>query len=69
MGTHGASGFEKLWVGSNAYRVASAAPCPVITIRETFEKETFSRILVPLDNSKETRQKIPMAIFFAIKIL
>ena len=32
-GTHGASGFEEFWIGSNANRIVSACDCPVITIR------------------------------------
>jgi nucleotide-binding universal stress UspA family protein len=32
-GTHGVSGFEEFWIGSNAYRIVTNAPCPVITLR------------------------------------
>ena len=27
-GTHGISGFEEFWIGSNAYRIVTNAPCP-----------------------------------------
>ncbi len=60
MGTHGVSGFEEFWIGSNAYRVVSSSPVPVITMQETFEKVGFGKVIVPIDQSKETRQKIPM---------
>lgn len=33
MGTHGRSGLAKLFLGSVAGRVVSAAPCPVLTVR------------------------------------
>jgi nucleotide-binding universal stress UspA family protein len=33
MGTHGRSGLARLFVGSVASRVVSAAPCPVRTVR------------------------------------
>ena len=33
MGTHGRSGLAKLFIGSVAGRVVSAAPCPVLTVR------------------------------------
>ena len=33
MGTHGRSGLARLFVGSVASRVVSAAPCPVMTVR------------------------------------
>jgi universal stress protein A len=33
MGTHGRTGMSKLFLGSVAGRVVSAAPCPVLTVR------------------------------------
>ncbi|NNC82921.1 MAG: universal stress protein [Flavobacteriales bacterium] len=59
MGTHGISGFEEFWIGSDAFRVVSSSPVPVITMQEAFRKDGFKRILAPIDQSKETRQKIP----------
>jgi nucleotide-binding universal stress UspA family protein len=59
MGTHGVSGFEELWMGSNAYRVVSHSPCPVLTLRNDFNKKEFSKIVLPIDITKETRQKVP----------
>jgi nucleotide-binding universal stress UspA family protein len=59
-GTHGVTGFEEFWIGSNAYRIVTYAPCPVITIRTGFEfKNRISKIIVPIDSSVETRQKLP----------
>jgi len=60
--THGASGFEEFFVGSNAYRIVSAANCPVLTIRKGACPYTkISKIVVPIDKTNETRQKIPFA--------
>lgn len=60
-GTHGGSGFEKQWIGSNAYRIVSHAPCPVITVRYTSnQKDSMNRIVLPVDNSAETLQKLPI---------
>lgn len=60
-GTHGSSGFEELWIGSNANRIVSAAPCPVITIRAGIPIERhLERIVMPLDSTPETRQKVPI---------
>lgn len=59
MGTHGVSGFEEKWVGSNAFRIVSHASCPVYTIRFNFPKREIKRIILPIDESKETRQKVP----------
>lgn len=65
MGTHGASGFEEFWMGSNAYKVVTNASCPVITMRGTFERKSFSRIVLPIDSSNNTRQKVPFTMELA----
>jgi nucleotide-binding universal stress UspA family protein len=65
-GTHGVSGFEEFWIGSNAYRIVTYSPCPVITIRSDFKFKAIPRtIIVPIDSSLETRQKLPFASRFA----
>jgi nucleotide-binding universal stress UspA family protein len=59
-GTHGSSGFEELWMGSNANRIVTAAPCPIITIRTGVEiSRNLKTIVMPMDNTMETRQKVP----------
>ncbi len=61
-GTHGASGFEKMWMGSNAFRIVTYAPCPVITIRYGFNfNKNLEKIILPIDSSTDTRQKVPFA--------
>ncbi len=61
-GTHGVSGYEQYWIGSNAYRIVTHAPCPVITLRGDYEiKGGINKILLPLDSTPETRQKLPFA--------
>lgn len=60
-GTHGVSGFEEFWIGSNAYRIVTHSPCPVVTIRLGFEVREIDRIVLPIDSSQETRQKVPIA--------
>jgi nucleotide-binding universal stress UspA family protein len=65
MGTHGTSGSESHWMGSNAYKVVSNSNCPVITIRNGFLKKTLSKIVVPIDASKHTRRKLPYAVDIA----
>jgi len=65
-GTHGVSGFEEFWIGSNAYRIVTYSPCPVITVRSDFHFKTAPKtIIVPIDSSLETRQKLPFASRFA----
>jgi len=61
-GTHGVTGFEEFWIGSNAYRIVTYAPCPVVTVRTQFAfKENINKIVLPIDSTLETRQKIPFA--------
>ncbi len=68
MGTHGSSGIntlEKFILGSNAYRVIRVAECPVITVRESREEAKFKTIVLPLDTTKETKDKMASAIKIA----
>lgn len=65
-GTHGVSGFEEFWIGSNAYRIVTYSPCPVITVRTNYTiKDTIKKIILPIDSSLETRQKLPFTAQFA----
>ena len=36
IGTNGASGFEKYWMGSQAVRIVQDSPCPVLTVRQGY---------------------------------
>lgn len=58
--THGASGFEEFFIGSNAFKIISATTGPVITIRKGEVPSSINRIVLPIDNMPETRQKVPM---------
>ncbi len=62
IGTNGASGFEKYWMGSTAVRIVQEATVPVITIRQgfNFHKE-LERIVVPLRVNLNSRQKVTPA--------
>ena len=65
-GAHGVSGFESFWIGSNANKIVTYSPCPVITIRETYKiKKTINKVVLPIDNTPSTRQKVPFAMEFA----
>ncbi|MEO0310391.1 MAG: hypothetical protein RIQ89_48 [Bacteroidota bacterium] len=58
MGTHGSSGFQEFLIGSNAYKVVSSAPCPVLTVQTHATKVGFKDIVLPIDNSPTSRQKV-----------
>ncbi|HLN52284.1 MAG TPA: universal stress protein [Lentimicrobium sp.] len=66
-GTHGVTGYEEFWIGSNAYRIVSYAPCPVITVRYDFmiKPEGIRNIVLPIDSSADTKQKLPFAVHLA----
>jgi nucleotide-binding universal stress UspA family protein len=65
IGTHGSSGWQPFWIGGNAFRIASSANCPVITILETTKEAPLNDILLPLDDEETTRQKVPYAAMMA----
>ncbi|HOK50506.1 MAG TPA: universal stress protein [Bacteroidales bacterium] len=56
--THGASGFEELFIGSNAYRIVCATSRPVITIRQLPVPQNITNILLPIDIAIDSRQKV-----------
>lgn len=66
IGTHGSTGFEEFWIGSNANRVVSSTTKPIITIRAGVDVEKgLKRIVIPFDSTKVTRQKLPMTALLA----
>tara|TARA_R110000868_G_scaffold409451_1_gene694943 strand:+ start:1269 stop:2183 length:915 start_codon:yes stop_codon:yes gene_type:complete len=65
MGTHGVSGFEEFFLGSNAYRTVTASTVPVLTVQGNAKLSNYDRILVPIDSSKHTRDKITQVVSFA----
>lgn len=67
VGTHGISGFEEFWIGSNAYKIISYAPCPVVSIRVDYDIDIpIKKIVLPLDNSIGSTKKVPMAAKLAL---
>ena len=59
--THGASGFEEFFIGSNAYKIISATGRPVITISRNNCPKDIKKIVVPIKMDVDTRQKVPFA--------
>jgi len=67
MGTHGKDSENGFFLGSNAYRVLTKSEIPVMTVQTAADKLGFENILVPLDSSHHSRQKVDSAIFMADK--
>lgn len=66
VGTHGMSGIKKGLLGKNSYRTVELSPLPVLLIREDFNfNKDLETIVVPIDSSDDTRQKVAQAATFA----
>ena len=51
--------------GGSASKLIRKAPCPVITIRGREHRDGCENILLPLDLSRESREKVDVAVQFA----
>ncbi len=65
MGTHGVSGYKKFNVGTNTSKVVEEAACPVISVQTHSKKIGFKKIVLPIDNSPQSRQKVSYALAVA----
>jgi len=59
--THGASGFEELFIGSNALKIMAATEQPVFTLRQGPVPTDIKKIVIPIKLDQDTRQKTPIA--------
>ncbi|MDP2187772.1 MAG: universal stress protein [Sphingobacteriaceae bacterium] len=69
VGAHGQSGFEEFLIGSNSFRLCATAPCPVITVpkNEDLYTHSYATIVMPIDTSFYTRQKVRLTADLAEK--
>ncbi|MBI5539425.1 MAG: universal stress protein [Bacteroidia bacterium] len=65
LSTHGESGFEELFIGGNAYKIISHSKVPVISVRKGKISSKINKIVLPFDNSLETREKVPYTVNIA----
>ncbi len=65
MGTHGYSPLEELVIGSNALKVITKGTCPVMAMSEKATKLGYNNILLPIDTSAHTRQKVNYSLEIA----
>lgn len=66
MGTNGESGIER-FIGSTTRRVMSSSNVPVVAVKNGKTTPTFERIVMPIDLTKTTKQKVMWAIKLAKK--
>jgi nucleotide-binding universal stress UspA family protein len=65
-GTHERTGFDEYSMGNDVFRVVTSAPCPVITINPNYKSlNNFSHILLPIDTTSFTMQKVPLIVDLA----
>ncbi len=62
MGTNGSDSFVRRFVGSNALKVVRESRIPVFSIKGKPAHTGFRQIVLPLDLTKETREKVKLAI-------
>jgi len=65
MGTTGTPTLKKKFIGSNALRVVRESRKPVITIKGKHHRKGCKNIILPLDLTKETKEKVTKAVEFA----
>lgn len=66
MGTHGKVGMQKI-VGSYALKVIESSPAPVIVVQKRDFREGYKNIVLPIDDTTESKQKVKWAIHIARK--
>lgn len=66
MGSNGASGIEQI-IGSNASKVIKYSTVPVVVVKEKPIAGGYKKIVLPIDLTLESRQKVSWAIHIAKK--
>lgn len=66
IGTHGNSGFDENFAGANTFKTITQCNTPVLSVRECFDfDKELERLVMPIDMTEDTRQKVPWTIEFA----
>jgi nucleotide-binding universal stress UspA family protein len=65
MGTTPSDNITRKIIGYNALRVVKESKCPVITIKGKHHRDGCENIVLPLDLTRESRQKVSNAVSFA----
>lgn len=65
MGSHGASGFQEMFIGSNTEKVVRASDLPVIIIKSEMEEFTIDKFVFASDFSNEIKKPFQKIVEFA----
>ncbi len=66
MGTHGTGGSSSV-LGSNTSKVVMESHCPVISVQAHAKNIGFTRVVLPIDDTPESRQKVNFALELALR--
>ncbi|MBA5793308.1 universal stress protein [Flavobacterium sp. xlx-214] len=64
MGSHGASGFKELFIGSNTEKVIRTSEIPVLAIKGDQAEVKFDKVIVANDFTEEVKQNFQKIINF-----
>lgn len=65
MGIHGKKGMMQHIVGSYAYKVITSSKVPVLVVKKKHTNKEYKNIVLPIDFTAESTQKVSKAIRFA----
>ncbi|WP_306353408.1 universal stress protein [Flavobacterium sp. '19STA2R22 D10 B1'] len=65
MGSHGASGFEEVFIGSNTEKVVRTSDVPVLVVKKDYTDFTIENFVFASDFSNEIKKPFQKAIDFA----
>jgi len=68
MGSHGASGFKEMFIGSNTEKVVRTSNIPVLVIKNKHEAFAVKNFVFATDYSKNNKKSFLEAVNFANKI-
>jgi nucleotide-binding universal stress UspA family protein len=65
MGTHGYSPIQEIMIGSVALKVITRSPAPTMVMSSAADHKGYNKIVLPIDNTVNSRQKVGYALEFA----
>ena len=68
MGSHGATGFKEMFIGSNTEKVVRYSEIPVLVIKQEIPNFRVDNFIFATDFSEETKRPFNEAVKFANKI-
>ena len=67
MGTHGYSPLQEIMIGSVALKVITRSPSPTMVMSSEADHKGYKKIVLPIDNTANSRQKVNYTLDFAKK--